>query len=41
MAEVDMPPSTDFASAMQPGALRRLLALECVQDPGNLVRVAA
>ncbi len=33
-----MPPSTDFVSDAVPGALRRLLALDCVQDPGNLVR---
>lgn len=37
IAEVDVPPVVDFAKDYEAGQLRRLLALECVQDPGNLV----
>ena len=37
MAEVDTPPTADFVKDYQPGQMQRLLALECVQDPGNLV----
>ena len=39
VAEVDTPAAADFLSAAEPGRrLQRLLALERVQDPGNLVR---
>lgn len=34
-AELDLPPETDFARTP---ALQRLLVLEGVQDPGNMVR---
>jgi hypothetical protein len=39
IAEVDVPPVVNFAKDYKAGQLRRLLALECVQDPGNLVRL--
>ena len=34
-AELDLPPEADFAAM---ASLRRLLVLEGVQDPGNMVR---
>ena len=37
-AEVRMPQAANFAGGAARGALRRLLVLEGVQDPGNLVR---
>lgn len=36
VAEVDTPPTADFIQDYQPGQIQRLLALERVQDPGNL-----
>ncbi|BDA40750.1 probable rRNA methyltransferase 3, mitochondrial [Coccomyxa sp. Obi] len=36
VAEVDTPPTADFVENYQPGQIQRLLALERVQDPGNL-----
>ena len=38
VAEVEAPGSHDFLAESEPGSLKRLLALDCVQDPGNLVR---
>ena len=36
-----MPAAVCFVDDFQPGKISRLLALECVQDPGNLVRPTA
>ena len=36
-AELDLPPEADFAAM---ASLQRLLVLEGVQDPGNMVRAA-
>ena len=38
---METPPTADFVTDVQAGALRRLLALDCVQDPGNLVTCAS
>ncbi len=38
VAEVEAPGSHDFLAESERGTLKRLLALDCVQDPGNLVR---
>ena len=39
VAEVDAPGSHDFSAISQERTMRRLLALDCVQDPGNLVHL--
>ena len=39
VAEVDAPGAHDFMVEPARGALKRLLAFDCVQDPGNLVRL--
>lgn len=39
VAEVDAPGCHDFLAESEGGPLKRLLALDCVQDPGNLVRL--
>ena len=39
VAEVTAPAAVRFATEFQPGQVSRLLALERVQDPGNLVRL--
>jgi hypothetical protein len=36
-AEVRLPPAADFAGGAPAGSLRRLLVLDGVQDPGNMV----
>ncbi len=36
-AEVRLPPAADFAGGVPAGSLRRLLVLDGVQDPGNMV----
>jgi len=36
-AEVALPPAADFAGGAPAGSLRRLLVLDGVQDPGNMV----
>lgn len=33
-----LPEAADFTASMPRGTLRRLLVLEGIQDPGNLVR---
>ena len=33
-----MPGAHDFVAQSSSGTVKRLLALDCVQDPGNLVR---
>lgn len=35
---MELPSEADFAAGWRPGQLRRLLVLERLQDPGNLVR---
>ena len=37
VAEVDAPAQHDFVADSEEGSVKRLLALDCVQDPGNLV----
>lgn len=37
VAEVELPRPVDFAESFQKGSLRRLLVVDGVQDPGNLV----
>lgn len=39
IAEVDAPAHHDFVADSEKGSVKRLLALDCVQDPGNLVRL--
>lgn len=41
MAEVQLPPDADLGALSSAGGpvLRRLLVLDAVQDPGNLVRL--
>ena len=39
VAEVDAPGSYDFTAHSRERTMRRLLALDCVQDPGNLVHL--
>lgn len=39
-AEVRLPEAADFMASMPRGTLRRLLVLEGIQDPGNLVRLS-
>ncbi|CAK0734338.1 hypothetical protein CVIRNUC_000417 [Coccomyxa viridis] len=36
VAEVDAPAQHDFVANSEEGSVKRLLALDCVQDPGNL-----
>lgn len=38
VAEVGVPSFVDFAQDSKVERLKRLLVLECIQDPGNLVR---
>ncbi len=38
VAEVEIPRGVDFCIDFPTGALKRLLVLEGVQDPGNVVR---
>lgn len=35
-----LPEAADFMASMPRGTLRRLLVLEGIQDPGNLVRLS-
>jgi hypothetical protein len=37
-AEVAIPAPADFMAGWRPGQLRKLLVLDRLQDPGNLVR---
>lgn len=37
VAEVDAPGPHDFMAQSPKGSVKRLLALDCIQDPGNLV----
>ena len=37
VAEVNAPGAHDFVAHARSGSIKRLLALDCVQDPGNLV----
>lgn len=41
MAEVELPKPVDFSESFPGGSLRRLLVVDGVQDPGNLVCTAA
>ena len=38
-AEVELPVPADYGQLFSSGALRRLLVLDGLQDPGNLVKI--